>query len=63
MVRRTLVNALAVAGLSALFVGLWWERPSVAMVCVGGLVFACASRVYVADYRQEKAKNSGEADA
>lgn len=61
MVRRSLVNVLAVAGLAALFVGLWWERPSLAMVCVGGLVFACASRVYVADYRQQKA--TGEADA
>lgn len=63
MVRRVLVNLVAVAGMAALFVGLWWERPSAAMVVVGGLSFVCAARVYVADYRQGKVKNSGEADA
>lgn len=61
MVRRVLVNLLAAAGLGSLFVGLWWERPAVALIVVGGLVFVCAARVYVADYRQQKANNVGEA--
>lgn len=37
---RSLLHDLAVfGGLAAVFVGLWWERPSVALVVVGAVLF------------------------
>lgn len=58
--RRIFVNATATAGLAAAFVGLWWERPSLALILVGGLVFVAAARVYLADYRASANKSEGE---
>lgn len=40
-----LVREIAVwGGLAAMGVGLWWERPSVALIVVGGIVFFGAVR-------------------
>ena len=32
-------NVITFGGLSMLFIGLWWERPSVALVVVGLILF------------------------
>ena len=37
---RTLtLNGLAIAGLTAVGVGLWWQSPSWALIVIGGVVF------------------------
>ena len=36
-------NLLLFGGLAAAFVGLWWERPSVALVAVGIILAASAA--------------------
>lgn len=38
---------LAFAGFVAVVVGLWWERPSLALIVPGGAVFAIVSRTYL----------------
>lgn len=39
-VAQIVVREVAIlGGLGAVFTGLWWERPAVAMVIVGGIIF------------------------
>lgn len=32
-------DVVTFGGLTAVFVGLWWERPAAALVVVGGVLF------------------------
>lgn len=34
-------NLLATLAFVAVIVGLWWERPSLALIVPGGVVFVC----------------------
>lgn len=38
------LDCCVLGGLVALGTGLWWERPSLALIVVGGLVFAMGVR-------------------
>ena len=38
------LDCCVLGGLLTLGTGLWWERPSVALIVVGGLVFAMGVR-------------------
>jgi hypothetical protein len=42
-VASTIRNGAFVGGLAAVFTGLWWERPSVALVAVGVILSASAA--------------------
>lgn len=39
-------TAVAVAAFAALMLGLWWERPSLALIVGGGFVFGCVCWTY-----------------
>ena len=39
---KWLIDIAELVGLGSMFVGLWWIRPPVALVVVGGLLFGVA---------------------
>jgi len=57
--RRVFLTALAnardlaaLAAFLAVAVGLWWERPSLALIVPGALVFGCLAWGHVAGRRE-----------
>ena len=42
--KSLLIDVATLGGLAAVAVGLWWERPSVALVVVGAVLFVCGAK-------------------
>ena len=36
-------NLCVLVGLAWMFIGLWWESKSLALIVIGGLLFACGA--------------------
>ena len=42
--KSLLIDVATLAGLTAVAVGLWWERPSVALVVVGAVLLVSGAK-------------------
>ena len=45
-------SALATVSFAAVIIGLWWERPSLALILPGAFVFSCLSWSYLTSGRK-----------